>query len=96
MNLLAITSSNDGADDGVAVGVDLKLVKFLVRSFRITGSRINEVGGVAATSIETSAIQHAMSLIDGGNGYASLKYVVFSNGRTLYVFQKSHNLFYKL
>ena len=45
MDLLTITSSNNGADDEVVVGLDLQLVTFLARLFRITGSGTDEVGG---------------------------------------------------
>ena len=86
--LLTIASSNDGTNGEVAVGVDLQLVMFLAHSFRITSSGTDEVGGGDATSIETYAIQHLLSLIDGGNGSASLKRVVFGDGRTANIFQK--------
>ena len=69
---------------------------FLAHLFQITGSGIDEFGGGAVISITTNAIQHSLSLIDGGDGSVSLKYVVFGNGRTVNVFQKGHNLFYKL
>jgi len=71
--LLTIVSSKDGANGGVATGVDLQLVTFLTRLFRITGSGIDEVGGGAATSIATNTIRHALFLIDGGDGSTSLK-----------------------
>ena len=48
--LLTIASSNNEADGGVAVGVDIQLVTFLARSFRINGSGIDYFGGSAATS----------------------------------------------
>ena len=80
--LLIIACSNDGDDGEVAVSLDLQMMTFLARSFRITGSGIDEVRGGAANSITTSAIQHDLSLIDGGDGSASLKCVVFGDGRT--------------
>jgi len=71
--LLIITSSNDGADGGEAVAVDLHLVIFLARLFRITGSGIDEVGGGATSLIATNAIRHALCLTDGGGGSTCLK-----------------------
>ena len=96
VDLLKIACSNDEADGEAVVGSDLQLVTFLARSFQITGIRIDDVGGDAETSIVTKAVQHALSLINGEDGSASLICVVFGNGWTAYVSQKGHNLFYKL
>jgi len=94
--LLTITSLNNEADGEVAVGVNLQLVMFLARFFRITGSGIDEVGGGNAASIATNVIRHALSLIDGGDSSASLKCVVFGDERRSNVSQKNYLLFYKL
>ena len=89
--LLVIACSNNGADGELVVGLDLQLVTFHTRSFRIVGSGIDKVGGNAATLIAMNTIQHTLFLIDGGDGSVALKCVIFSDGRTAYVFQKGHN-----